>query len=234
MEMLAFGAHPDDCELFAGGTLARLSRAGRCVGIVDLTRGEMASRGSPEERAEEMREASKVLGIASRKTLDLGDTRLEVSRDNCLQIVRILRTERPGVVLTHYLRDRHPDHERAYRLVREACFLSDVAGVDTGQERHGVAALYCFPGNMTRMDVTPSFVVDVSDVFEQKLEAIRAYRSQFHNPDYSGEPTYISSEAYFDLIRARARVYGDLIGVTFGEAFWSERPLRPEDLAIFV
>jgi bacillithiol biosynthesis deacetylase BshB1 len=219
MDVLAIGAHPDDCELFMGGTLAKLSDLGHEVAIADLSRGECASRGTPEIRAREAEQASKILGLAKRICLDLGDTRIGLDAEHRVKVVNLLRAERPFLVFTHSPDERHPDHGHANRLVREACFFAYVGGVDTGRGRFDPATLIEFIGDTLAAPPSPSFVVPIGETFSRKMESLRAYESQFHNPDFIGPDTWHSSKGYFEQIEARARYWGSLIGENFGEGF---------------
>lgn len=219
MDVLAMGAHPDDCELFMGGTLAKLADLGYRVAVADLTRGECASRGTAETRRREAEQAAAILGLAERFALDLGDGRIGLEPDHRAEVVRLLRAKRPTVVFAHNPDDRHPDHERAGRLVREACFFANVEGFETGQERFRPTALIEFVGNTVGVPPTPSFIVPISETFDRKIESLRAYKSQFYNPEFDGPGTWISSKAYFEHIEVRARYWGSLIGENYGEVF---------------
>lgn len=217
-DVLAIGAHPDD-ELFMGGTLAKMADQGyQCV-VADLTRGERGSRGSPDMRRREAQDAAAILGLAKRISLDLGDS--EIGRDpgHRLEVIRLLRSVRPTLVFTHDADDRNPDHVRANQLVREALFYSYVKGVDTGQERHKITALIEYFGNPTAALREASFVVPITETFERKLQAMRAYKSQFYNPEFDAPETYISSRTFFDEVEIRARYWGSLIGEKYGESF---------------
>lgn len=235
IDLLAIGAHPDDAELLAGGTLALLAKRGKRVGILDLTRGECGTRGTPESRAAESLAANRILGIAERVTLDLGDSRLENSNPNRQQVVNVLRRLRPSVVVTHFGFDRHPDHARAHELVRDACFLANVGGYPADGERHQVGALaFFFP--LVGVDPrTPDWVVDISETFETKLKALKAYRTQFYPGDTANksamedEPqTYLASKDFWEMIDAHSRRWGQLIGARYGEAFLFQQPAHAE------
>lgn len=229
MDVLAIGAHPDDCELFMGGTLAKLSDLGYQVAIADLSRGERASRGTPETRRQETERASEILGLARRISLDLGDTQIGLNPDHRTDVIRLLRAERPSLIFTHSADERHPDHDRAHRLVREAFFLAHVAGVETGQEPFEPSALIEFLGDNLGVHPTPSFVVAINETFSRKMDALRAYKSQFYNPEFIGPDTWHSSKGYFEQIEARARYWGSLIGENFGEAFRYQGALAVRD-----
>ena len=233
MDLLAFGAHPDDCELYVGGLLAKLARKGYQVGVVDLTRGEMSSRGTVAERKREIGKASKILGLSLRKTLDLGDTRLSNTPQARLSIIRVIRQYRPRLVLYQYPMDRHPDHVRGGLLVKEACFYSHLPKIRTRQRCYRPKHEFCFLGTIIGETVKPSFIVDISDTFERKMKALQAYSSQFYNPAYQGKETYISSQAFFEFVETRAKFYGALIGVQYGEPYISHSFLRVNDPVAF-
>ena len=221
VDVLAFSPHPDDAELGCGGTLASLSPRGLSFGIVDLTRGEMATRGTPEIRAREAREAARILGSSFRETLDLGDGGLRTDRAAELQVVEAVRRARPRVVLAPLPTDRHPDHARAGRLVPEAAWYAGLAKLETSLPPHRPDQVLYYA---TYVLVMPTFLVDVSATFATKVAALRAYRSQFHDPN-SGEPeTYVSSKGFFEGIEARARALGRIANVEYAEGFVSNAP----------
>ncbi len=218
IDVLVIGAHPDD-EMFMGGTLIKMVDQGYHCAVADLTRGERGSRGTPDIRRREAQEAARLLGLTRRISLDLGDA--EVGRDpgHRLELIRLLRAERPALIFTHDFDDRNPDHVRANALVREAIFYSYVKGVETGQERFRPLALIEYFGNPTSPWRGPSFIVPITETFDRKVEAMRAYKSQFYNPEYSGPETYISSPGFFEEVEMRARYWGSLIGEKYGESF---------------
>lgn len=230
LDALAFGPHPDDVEICAAGTLLKMKARGHRVGVVDLTAGEMGTRGSREIRARETAAASELLGLDLRLNLDLGDGRLDAGRGNQLALVRLLRAHRPRVVFAPWGRDDHPDHEAAAELVRRACFLSGMGRVETGQAPHRPPRLLFYPG---RREFVPSFVVDIGEHWERRRQAAWCYRSQFHDPESSEPPTAISSPDFWHFIEARAMYYGQLIGVRHGEAFWCEDALPVDDPVAF-
>jgi bacillithiol biosynthesis deacetylase BshB1 len=218
IDLLAFGAHPDDAELGAGGTLLRAAQSGSRTGIVTLTRGEMGSRGSVAERTAEFAAAAAAMGLAHHAMLDLPDGRLASDERSREAVVRVLRDLRPSVVLAPYWEDRHPDHAASSRIVQDAVFLAGLARLDTGQQPHRPGEIVYY---MAAWEFEPSFVVDISAQFAQKRAVLRCYASQLANPDRrSNEPgTFISSEHYAELLTARAAHYGRLIGRAYGEPF---------------
>ncbi|MBX3158136.1 MAG: bacillithiol biosynthesis deacetylase BshB1 [Deltaproteobacteria bacterium] len=215
VDALAIGAHPDDVELFCGGIVARLGQLGYAVGVADLTRGERASHGTPEERARETAAASEVLGLAFRDNVGLPDTELAVTTEQVTAVVALLRARRPELVLAPWPDDRHPDHVAAGRLVERALFFASVRkfAPETGGRFVPRQVLYY----ALRARITPSFVVDTSAAAEQKLRAIACYASQVQRPP-GGDATLISAPGAIAAIEARDRYYGSMIGASHGEA----------------
>lgn len=218
LDILAFGAHPDDVELGASGTLIRAARGGARTGVISLTRGEMGSRGTMETRAAESAAAESVMGLSHHEMLALPDGRLTPDDESRQLVVREIREHRPRIVLLPYWEDRHPDHPAASRIVQEAAFLSGLKKLDTGQEPHRPAELVYY---MTSWEFEPSFIVDISDVIEEKRRAIDCYGTQIYNPSMrdAGPPTFIASEHYHELLFTRMAHYGHLIGKKYGEPF---------------
>ncbi len=227
LDLLAFAPHPDDAELGCAGTLAKLAHAGKQVGVVDLTRGEMGSRGTPELRAQEAADASKVLGLAVRENLGFRDALFVQDEAHQLAIIRMIRRYQPDVVLASAITDRHPDHGRGSKLVRDAAFYSGLRRMET--EWDGVSQVPWRPKRLffyiQDQHLQPDFVVDISDFFEQKVASIEAFKTQFYNPDVDGPQTYISTQDFWHFLEARARVMGHMIGTAFGEGFQAESPL---------
>jgi bacillithiol biosynthesis deacetylase BshB1 len=217
-DILAFGAHPDDVELAAGGTLLKAARAGSATGVITLTRGETGTRGSLEARAEEFDAASRLMGLAHHEMLSLPDGRLAADEESKLAVVREIREHRPVILLLPYWEDRHPDHGAASRIVQEAAFLAGLRKLDTGQEPHRPAELVYY---MSSWEFEPSFVVDISAHIEEKKSAIQAYGTQVFNPSLATdeEQTFISSEHFWQLLLSRMAHYGRLIGASFAEPF---------------
>ncbi len=234
LDVLFFGSHPDDIELSCGGTVAKLVNSGRKVGIVDLTLAELSSRGNLELRKEETENASKILGISIRENLELKDGNIvndEVSRE---KVISLIRKYTPTIVFAPYPLDRHPDHINASNLIREASFYSGLIKIDTEQSHYRPVKVFYY---QQAYEIPASFIMDISDTFEKKMEAIKAYGSQFFNPDYKGnedEPgTLISSELFLKEIEARARHYGFKIKREFGEPFFSYETIRLNAETIF-
>lgn len=227
VDVLAFSPHPDDVELGCGGTLATLAGRGRGVGIVDLTRGELATRGTPEIRAREAAEAARLLGARFRASLDLGDGDLRTDRAAQLLVVEAVRRARPRLVLAPLPEDRHPDHARAGRLVPEAAWYAGLSRLETGQPAYRPDQVVFYAAYAL---LSPTFLVDVTATFETKRRALEAYRSQFHGAERSrseasGEAeTYVSSKGFWDGVEARARAYGRIANVTYAEGFVAKAP----------
>ena len=229
LDVLAIMAHPDDVELTCGGTLLASVARGRRVGIADLTAGETGSRGTVAIRAEEAQHASRILGVSVRENLHLPDAHLVNTPETRDVVIRAIRRHRPTIVITHARQGRHPDHIAAAQLVRDACFLSGlknlVPDMPAFRPRKVLHAL-----SFREDAVLPSFVVDISDVFEQKLAAIRCYHSQFDGLTQAGE-VYPNGEPLADVIRHQAAHYGTMIRARYGEPFHTTETLRVEDIA---
>ena len=227
VDVLAIAAHPDDVELTCGGTLARLKASGYRVGIVDLTRGEMGTRGTPEIRAAEARRAAEILGADFREQLDLGDGGLRLGRESELVVIDFIRRERPRVLMTPYPDDRHPDHRRAGQLVTDAAYYAGLRKLTTAHPAYRPQQTVYFSTFDPR---EPDFVVDVTPYIETRRAAMRAFESQFHSPGSNEPQTILSQRDFLDMVEARARQHGALIGVEFGEGFLTRRPPRIDDL----
>lgn len=229
LDVLAVAAHRDDVELTCGGTLARLVKLGRRVGILDLTQGEMGTRGSAESRAEEAAQAAQVLGVPVRENLGLPDAGITNTPDTREQLARVFRRLRPAVVIAPAPRGRHPDHRVAATLVRDAAFVAGLAKVAPDlpafRPRKVVHAI------AYREDhVKPTFVVDVSDEFETKIAAIRCYASQFDGATQAGE-VYPNGDPLYHIIRHQAAHYGSLIRCRFGEPFYTHETMKVDDVS---
>src|SRR5262245_6561665 len=228
LDALAIAAHPDDVELSVGGTLIKLARLGYRTGILDLTRGEMGTRGTPQIRSEESRRAKEILGLEMRETLDFGDTQISLGEKSRIELVRALRRWRPRIVFTQFWDDPHPDHAHTSRLVREAAHLSGLAKYDAeaGIERWRPSGIAYFLFTRT---IAPSFIIDISDCHTQKWEAIRAHSSQFYDPQNIELTTRVSTEGFLREIESRDRYFGAMIGVEYGEAFFVREALNVSD-----
>lgn len=220
LDVLAVMAHPDDAELLCGGALIRSARAGERTGVLDLTRGEMGSRGTPALREEEANRAAEIMGLAVRRNAGLPDGHLENSLDARRTVAALIRDLRPRIVVTHWMNGRHPDHRVAAQLVRDAAFLAGLKNFDAPGKRH--RPLKVIHATAFREDADPpSFVVDISSEMETKLRAIGAYESQFTGLTQAGEVYPGGERALPDQIRAACARYGSLIRVAYGEPFRS-------------
>lgn len=228
LDILAFAAHPDDIELACSGTIMKLIAEGKTVGIVDLTKGELGTRGTVHTRKEESAEASSILGISVRENLDLGDGMFQISLDNKLRVIEMIRKYQPTMIFANAVDDRHIDHPRAAQLVKEAFFLSGLKKIETRLEGELQTAFR--PSHLfhyvQHYHIKPDFVIDVSPFQERKVASILAYKTQFYNPNSIGDETPISSMRFLNFLEGRAREMGEAIGVEFGEGFTSSTPLR--------
>ncbi len=225
LDILAFGVHPDDIELGCSGTLLAAIAEGKKVGVVDLTRGELGTRGTAEIRLEEAKKAAAILGLSARENLELADGFFENDEANKRKVIAAIRKYQPEIILANAFEDRHPDHGRSARLVADAAFLAGLRKIET--KENGVVQTvwkpsYVFHYIQDRY-VEPDFVVDISLHLDKKMEAIQAYGTQFYNPDLNEPQTYISSSTFLDGIRARALMFGKRIGVDYAEGFCSEK-----------
>ena len=233
LDVLAVAAHPDDIELSIGGTLIKLSQMGYKTGIVDMTRGEAGTRGTPQLRHTEAAEAAKILGCSFRENLDLGDSQVAVSDSSVIAVVRMIRRLRPRVVFTQFWDDPHPDHSATAQLVRRAAHLAGLAKFDSdgGLERFrpNSVAHFLFPRT-----VAPTFIVDISASSERKWEAIKSHASQFFNPESREPESRVSTSWFMSEIEARDRYFGAMIGVERGEAFYVREALNVADPALLL
>jgi N-acetylglucosamine malate deacetylase 1 len=227
LDILAFGAHPDDVELFAGGTLAKMAALGHSTGVVDMTRGELGTRGTPALRRTEASKAAAILGLKIRENLGLADANVVVTAEARLKVIRKLRAYCPRIVLTHHWDDKHPDHVNTSRLVAEAVHHSGLAKIRTGQPRYRPPVLLYFKVPPHQI---PGFVVDISDYVEQRNAAIGAYRSQFFDPASLEPSTKLSQPDFLMHVENIHSYYGTLIGKPKGEAFHMKGILEIQDL----
>ena len=234
LDILVFGSHPDDAELGAGATIAKSIAQGKKVGIIDLTRGELGTRGTAEIRDAEAAEASRILGLAVRENMEFDDGFFVNDRAHQLALIRMIRKYRPDVVLANAVEDRHIDHARGSKLVSDACFLSGLIKIDTKLEGDDEWQDPWRPSRVYHYiqwkNLEPDFVMDVSDFIDKKMEAINAYASQFFDPKSSDPDTPISSKNFQESIKYRARDLGRLVGVEYGEGFTVERYPVVDDL----
>lgn len=232
LDILAFAAHPDDVELAASGTLMAHISQGKKVGVIDLTKGELGSRGSAELRSKEASIASKLMNIDARVNLDLGDGFFNNAEKELLKVIEQIRYFQPDVVLCNANSDRHPDHSRGSELVSRACFLAGLNKIETkhtGEQQVPWRAQSVFHYIQDNW-IDPDFVIDITEVFDQKMDAISAFSSQFFNPESDEPETPISSLEFMEHIKGRAIAFGRLIGVKYGEGFTVERAVGVKDL----
>lgn len=227
LDVLAFSAHPDDIELAAAGTIIKLNKQGYSVGVADMTRGEFGTRGTMEIRQKEAEEAGKLMNLKVRECLDIPDGSVTVTRENHLKVIRLLRKYRPRIVINHYWKARHADHMATSTIVTEACYLSGLAKIETGQERWRPRRILY---HQLPYDVIPSFVVDISKEIEQKWKVIRAHKSQFYDPDSKEPETILSAPIFLEIQNTRMKYWGELIGVTHAEPFLTTEPFAIPDI----
>ncbi|MFL5467940.1 MAG: bacillithiol biosynthesis deacetylase BshB1 [Gemmatimonadaceae bacterium] len=229
VDILAIAAHPDDVELICGGALIRASMLGRSTAILDLAAGELASRGTPEIRANEAAKAAKVMGVSVRENLGLPDGGIQNTPETRAKVAVVIRRLQPRIVMTHSLHGRHPDHPVVAQLVRDACFVAGLKKVEPKLPPHRpLKVLHAL--SFREDNQKPTFVVDISDALEKKLEAVRCYESQFGEAVQAGE-VYPNGEPLADLIRHHAAHYGSLIRCRYGEPFYTTETMRVEDVA---
>ncbi|MEM9897260.1 MAG: bacillithiol biosynthesis deacetylase BshB1 [Bacteroidota bacterium] len=232
LDILGITAHPDDAELSFGGTLLVHKNLGCITGIVDLTEGELGTRGTPEIRAKEAKKASEILGLSARDNLRLPDGFFENNKNNQIKVIEQIRRFQPRIVITNATYDRHPDHTRGSELVETACFLSGLREIKTNwdgqrQSPYRPEKLYfCIQS----IQHEPDLIVDISDVIETRRDAIQAFKSQFFDPDSSEPETYISSQNFIRMLEARAIVWGQKIGVDYAEGFTTKRSIGVKNL----
>ena len=227
LDILAFGAHPDDVELGRGGTIAKEISFGKKVGIIDLTRGELGTRGSAEIRDAEANKAAEILGVQIRENLNMRDGFFLNDEKHQIEIIKILRKYRPEIVICNAVEDRHIDHGKGSKLVSDACFLSGLIKIETeidgeNQEAWRPKQVYHY---IQWKNVEPDFVVDISGFNETRVKAILAYSSQFYDPKSDEPETAIASKNFFESLNYRPRDFGRLIGVDFAEGYTVERHL---------
>ena len=226
LDLLVFGVHPDDAELGCGGVLLSEKCAGKKTGIIDLTQGELGTRGTADTRSEESAAAAKILNLDIRENLQLADGFFENNEASQRVIIAALRKYRPEIIICNAPEDRHPDHGRSARLVSDAAFLSGLAKIETdekGEVQESWRPKYVLHYIQDRY-LKPDFVVDITNAFDQKLESVKAYKTQFFDPESPGGPqTYISSPEFLESVVSRAAMFGKMIGVKYAEGFISKK-----------
>ncbi len=232
LDILVFAAHPDDAELACSGTIISHVKKGKKVGIIDLTQGELGTRGTPEIRMEEAKAAAKIMGLSTRVNLGFKDIFFKNDEEHQLQIVKMIRKFQPEIVLANAIEDRHPDHPRAGEVVKQACFMAGLQKLVTSIDAQTQSAwrpksVYHY---VQSNFIEPDFVVDVSDEWEQRMDALMAFKSQFFDASSKEPETFISSSQFLDFITARATEYGKSIGVKYGEGFTSDQRIGVSNL----
>ncbi|HBD25341.1 bacillithiol biosynthesis deacetylase BshB1 [Flavobacterium sp.] len=232
LDILAFGAHPDDVELGCSGTIAKEVSLGKKVGIIDLTRGELGTRGSVEIRNSESAKASEILGVSVRENLDMRDGFFVNDETHQLKIIQMIRKYQPEIVLCNAITDRHIDHGKGSKLVSDACFLSGLVKIETElngekQQAWRPKIVYHY---IQWQNIEPDFVVDISEFIDKKMESVLAYGSQFYDPNSKEPVTPITSKTFLDSVKYRAEDLGRLVGVAYAEGFTTERYLAVNSL----
>lgn len=237
LDLLAVGSHPDDVELGCSGTLIKEIRRGKKIGIADLTQGELGTRGTVETRYQEAAEAARIMGVTVRENLKMRDGFFQNSEENQMKIVKLLRRYQPEIVIANILEDRHPDHGRGGWLLYDACFLSGLRQVktyeDNGDEQEKWKPKMLLHYIQDRF-YEPDILIDISDVWEQRMDAIRAYKTQFYDPNSKEPQSYLSSPEFMEALLARARLLGKRIGVKYAEGFLSKKNIGIKDLDCLV
>ncbi len=235
-KILAIAAHPDDIELACAGTIIKHTRKGDKVAIVDLTEGELGTRGTVADRYNEAANAAKMMGVYERRNAQFRDGFFKNDEEHQLKLISYIRYYRPEIILANCLADRHPDHGRGGRLIADACFYAGLSKIETTWEGQLQTAwrpkrIFHF---MQDRHIEPHFIIDISDEMEQKMDAIKCYKSQFHDPNSNEPLTYISSSNFLDNIKGRDAIFGKRIGVEYGEAFVCENIIGVSSLDAFV
>ncbi len=232
LDILVFAVHPDDAELGCSGTILKHIAAGKKVGIVDLTRGELGTRGTAEIRDKEAADSARILGLHVRENLGMRDGFFRNDEEHQLQIIQMLRKYTPELVLCNAMHDRHPDHGRAGDLVNDSLFLTGLPKIET--QLNGVSQKAFRPRLLLQYIqdryIKPDILIDITDHWDKKMECIHAFKTQFYNPDVAQEETYISSPNFSKVVEARAREFGKYIHATYAEGFTSKKLLGVDDL----
>jgi bacillithiol biosynthesis deacetylase BshB1 len=228
LDVLVFAAHPDDAELSMGGTIAKLTKTKYKVGIVDLTKGELGTRGNENTRKKEAAEADKILNVSVRVNLGISDGNIQRNKEHLIRIIREIRKYKPKLVFAPYVNDRHPDHHDTSVLIKEAMFSTGLPKIKT---RYGGSEQKAFRPKklfyyMQTYTFEPSFIIDISDSFEQKMKAIKAFKTQFYDPNSKEPETFISRPEFFQYLIARSQFYGFQIGKHYGEPFYCEEKIE--------
>ena len=232
LDILVLASHPDDAELGCGGTIARHVSLGHKVGIVDFTRGELGTRGTPQMREKEAADSARILGLSVRENLNLKDGFFQNDKENQMAVIKAIRKYRPEIVLANAVYDRHPDHGKGSELAYDSSFLAGLAKIETKDDnlpqqpwRPNVVYHY-----IQSQSIPPDFIIDISDFWEKKMEAVRAFKTQFYDPASQEANTYISNPGFLKLLESRANEFGHAIGVIYGEGFTVRRVMGVKSL----
>lgn len=226
IDALAFSPHPDDAEMGCGGLLLKLKDKGYRTGIIDLTRAELSTNGNLKTREEEIKEASKILGLDIRENLGLEDANIKNDYDSRLKVISAIRKYRPGLALIPFWRDRHPDHENSYKLLKDAIFISGLKKFKTGLDSYRPDVVINY---MLHYEFKPSFIVDISKYYNKKFSAVAAYKSQFYSDVAKKVMTHIASKYFFDIINSRHQCSGLKIRSEYGEPYYIESDIKIDD-----
>jgi len=226
IDALAFSPHPDDAEMGCGGLLLKLKDKGYRTGIIDLTRAELSTNGNLKTREEEIKEASKILGLDIRENLELEDANIKNDYDSRLKVISAIRKYRPGLALIPFWRDRHPDHENSYKLLKDAIFISGLKKFKTGLDSYRPDVVINY---MLHYEFKPSFIVDISQYYNKKFSAVAAYKSQFYSDVAKKVMTHIASKYFFDIINSRHQCSGLKIRSEYGEPYYIESDIKIDD-----
>ena len=226
INVIAFSPHPDDAEMGCGGLLLKLKDKGYSTGIIDLTRAELSTNGDLETREKETKEASKILGLDIRENLRLEDGNIKNDPESRLKVINFIRKYKPGLVLMPFWKDRHPDHENSYKLLKDAIFISGLKKFKTGLDNHRPYAVISY---MLHYEFKSSFIVDISKYYNQKFSAVAAYASQLYSDVPKEEITHIASKYFFDIINSRHQCSGLKVRAEYGEPYYIESNIRIDD-----
>jgi N-acetylglucosamine malate deacetylase 1 len=226
IDIIAFSPHPDDAEMGCGGLLLKLKDKGYNTGIIDITMAELSTNGDFKTRAKEMLEASRILKLDLRENLELEDANIKNDYESRLKVIEVIRKYRPKMVLIPYFIDRHPDHENSYKLLKDAIFISGLAKFKNGMESYRPRIVLNY---MLHYEFKPSFIVDISEYYDNKFEAVSAYKSQFYSDAKKKAMTYVASKYFFDIINSRHRCLGLKIMAEFGEAYHIDATVKIDD-----
>ena len=236
VDILAIGAHPDDVELGCAGTLVKHHNMGMTIGVVDLTQGELGTRGDAQSREEEAMDSAAILNLSFRTNLGLADGFFEANEASLLALIRVIRIARPSIVLANAIEDRHPDHSKGADLARRACFLAGLQKIKIADSqgnslpKHRPNSVFHY---IQDYNLKPDFVVNIDSFWEVKMKAVKAFKSQFYEPHMTGDTSPISGKDFLDFLEGKARTYGRHVGAEFGEGFTSDRYLGIQDLRHF-